>query len=76
MDNEVGTFNKNADKVKRVNKTWSDTNFTRISVNTKTFDRLVCNNCGNETFEVLSNGEYETVAKCTKCNRYFIVHTG
>lgn len=79
-----GRFNKSADLVKRVNKTWSDTNldyeygssngFYSSSVNE--FKRLQCRNCNGLSFEVLKTDDYETAAKCHECGMYYLVHCG
>jgi hypothetical protein len=72
----AGTFNGSADNVTRKNETWSDTNLTSIFyAKSDEFIRLKCH-CGGLSFEVLVTGAYETSAKCTKCMRYYIVHTG
>lgn len=73
-----GCFNKSADRVKRVNKTWSDCNLTEnyAPTKSKSFERLMCKVCGGISFEVLATGDYETSAKCNKCGMYYIVHTG
>lgn len=79
-----GVFNKSADKVKRVNKTWSDTNMTKDYSNVKynsdgekmQFKRLKCRNCKGLSFEVLKTDSYETSAKCSTCGMYYFVHCG
>ena len=78
MDKEArGCKNESADKIKRNNVTWSDTNLNRdFSYRTKDFDRLECRECGGTHFEVLTTGSYETTAKCLHCEIYYIVHCG
>lgn len=78
MSNKLdGCFNPSADRVKRVDETWSDTNLTEIFPdNHAPFPRLKCRNCGSLEFEVLGTDVYETSARCRKCGMYYIVHTG
>ena len=71
-----GCFNESADLVKKVDKTWSDTNLDHKFNENDTFGRLKCRNCGGITFEVLQTGSYETLAKCNYCGMYYIVHSG
>lgn len=71
-----GVFNKSADIVKRIDKSWSDTNLDREFTGINSFTRLKCRNCNNTAFEVLGTGDYETSAKCLACGMYYIVHTG
>ena len=78
MDKEAqGCKNASADKIKRNNETWSDTNLSRnfsgIAVD---FNRLECRECGGTYFEVLQTGSYETTAYCLHCGIYYIVHNG
>lgn len=69
-----GFIDPEANKIKREDKTWSDSD---EFYDVKSFDRLVCRNCGNKTFEVLAVPElYETSAQCSNCGMYYIVHTG
>ena len=72
---EEGTWNQIADKVKRIDRTWSDTNLAG-SYFPKAFDRLKCRNCQSISFEVLKTGAYETSARCIVCGMYFMVHCG
>jgi len=81
MTEKIGTFNKSADNVERVDATWSDTNLTK-DFNTeqpsyvyKKFPRLVCNYCKRTLFEILQTGDYQTTARCI-CGKYYIVHSG
>ena len=75
--NDIGTFNKSADRVSRKYITWSDTNFDQsFSANRNPFEALICRYCDGTTFEVFGTGHYETVAKCIHCNMYYIVHNG
>lgn len=39
-------------------------------------ERIKCNKCNSIHFEVLRTGDYETTARCTQCNIYYIVHQG
>lgn len=78
-----GCFNPSADKVERIDKTWSDTNLNWDFQNLPqwkndifVFTRLKCRNCGGLKFEVLSTGDYETSARCCDCGMYYIVHSG
>ena len=72
-----GCFNESADRVKRVDKTWSDTNFERECDENNTFERLTCRNCGNTDFKVLSFvGHYKTLAQCSHCGMYYVAHSG
>jgi len=78
-NNVQGVPNESADKVERINKTWSDTNLDGSMDHPKinySFDRLECRNCGGLSFEVLVTGSYETSARCDKCGFYYIVHCG
>jgi hypothetical protein len=73
----VGIKNPEADLVNRKDVAWSDTKFTRKNfAKDRTFNRLCCDGCGGAAFEVLSVGNYETVARCYKCGIYFSVHNG
>ena len=82
MEKQDGIWNETADKIERVEDTWSDTNLDRNydieqpSYVYKKFPRLVCNECGSTRFEILRTADYETTAQCVYCNRYFIVHSG
>lgn len=76
MYGKDGQLNDSADKVHRVNRTWSDTNLNRKFDANHVFDRLICRNCGNLTFEVLGTGSYETSARCVICGFYYKVHCG
>jgi ribosomal protein S27E len=76
MKEQDGCFNKSADKVKRVDKTWSDTNLNEHFNKKDTFKRLKCRNCGGISFEVLITGDYETSARCDNCGMYYKVHCG
>lgn len=73
-----GRFNKSADKVPRVDATWSDDNLTKdYDPATVIFQRLKCRNCGaTDRFEVVITHVYETSAKCTNCGMYYVVHAG
>ena len=75
MKKEIpGCFNAEADKIPRVDKTWSDTNLT--SVNNTELYRLKCRHCGKTNeFEILQTGDWETTSRCS-CGMYYIVHTG
>jgi hypothetical protein len=73
---EDGCFNENADKVERVDETWSDTNLVHEYPEGYKFKRLVCRNCRSNRFYVLSTNDYETSAKCCECGMYYIVHSG
>ena len=70
-----GCHNLVADAIKRIDATWSDINLEAGRFE-EAFIRLVCNECGSKTFEVLLTGDWETTARCTVCGQYFIVHTG
>jgi hypothetical protein len=72
---KIGCFNESADKVKRVDKTWSDTNLEKTYTEEDAFERLKCD-CGCKTFEVLSTDCYETSSRCNNCGKYFKVHCG
>ncbi len=74
-DEREGVRNPFADRVERVDKTWSDTNLDGEFSSDVTFDRLVCKECGGRLFEVLSTDSYETTARCP-CGMYYIVATG
>lgn len=76
-DDEVpGCLNTSADKVGRVDKTWSDCNLDRYFFSTdKPFNRLICLWCKSTMFEILQTDDYETTAKC-QCGHYYIVHSG
>lgn len=72
-----GCFNKSADSIDRVNKTWSDTNMNSDYTNYKYFfERLICRNCDSTVFEILDIGEHQTAGKCIKCGMYYLVHCG
>ena len=71
-----GCFNEIADKVKRINESWSDTNLDEIKFSNGGFTRLKCRNCGGLRFEVLRTDSYETSARCWECGMYYIVHCG
>lgn len=71
-----GCFNSSADDVRRVNKTWSDTNLDEKFEKDSEFERLECRNCKGISFEVLITGSYETSAKCNDCCMYYKVHCG
>ena len=70
----LGVFSKKADKTKRKDEIWSDTNLNNKFIN-REFERLKCN-CGSISFEVLQTGSYETTAKCHECKAYYVVHNG
>ena len=72
---KIGCFNKSADKVKRNDTKWSDTNMEGDYRSNETFNRLMCD-CGCKVFEVLNVADYETAAKCNDCGKYFLVHCG
>lgn len=74
---EIGCLNKNADKIERINNTWSDTNLDEdyFFPSTIKFTRLMCT-CGCTNFEVLSVDSYETAAQCNNCKKYYLVHCG
>lgn len=77
LDTKPGFYDEEADKLPRIDKTWSDD--SGVSFNdVKSFERLKCNDCGSTTFEVLFQipAEYQLVAQCTKCKKYFIPYTG
>lgn len=82
MEEESGVFNESADRVERVDRTWTDTkldmNYDGATYRGEPirFDRLICSNCRGISFEVLSTMDYETTAKCMNCKMYYIVHTG
>lgn len=77
MSNELdGCFNETADKHKRVDKCWSDTNLNESVEKDEPFDRLKCRHCNGVSFEVLSTNRCETIAKCNNCNMYYKVHCG
>lgn len=71
-----GVPNESADKVKRKNITWSNTNLDDLFTDDKIFERLCCRNCKGISFEVLSTDSYETSARCNMCGFYYTVHTG
>ena len=74
---DYGCFNESADRVKRIDRTWSDTNLDiEFDPNHDGFDRLVCRNCGRLSFEVLITDDFETSARCVQCGMYYIIHTG
>ena len=70
-----GAYNAAADVVARVDRTWSDTNFTRQQF-TVPFNRLKCRFCSSISFQVMITGSYETSARCEGCSAWYIVHTG
>ena len=73
----IGIKNTTADKVKRIPFTSSDTYLDRIfDENSSSFGVLECEICKGQSFEVLRTGNWETSAKCTKCNIYYKVHCG
>lgn len=74
-----GFYDEKADKIKRVDKSWSDDSGSFYGVDRiKLFERLKCNNCGSTTFEVLLQipADYQLVAQCSNCKKYFIPYTG
>ena len=71
-----GCFNMSADVVKRINKTWSDTNLNDEFKGDEEFTRLECRNCKGITFEVLQTAAYETAARCCNCGMYYLAHCG
>lgn len=73
---EDGCFNASADKVERIDDTWSDTNLVGEYADDAYFERLKCRHCGGTSFEVITTGLYETSARCLNCGMYYIVHTG
>lgn len=77
MEKLVGCFNESADRVKRVDVTWSDTNPEREFNEGAMFERLKCRNCEGTDFKVLSHvGHYRTLAQCSNCGMYYIAHYG
>jgi len=76
MEKLDGCFNESADRVKRVDVTWSDTNLEGEFNEGYTFKRLKCRNCGGTSFEVLSVGDYVTAANCCNCGMYYLAHCG
>jgi hypothetical protein len=74
MKDDIGSFNKSIDNIKRNETCWSDTNPSN-NWGLKQIDKLVCNNCGGKVFEILS-GDFETLGKCINCNKYYLVHCG
>lgn len=78
MDEQIGVINPSADIVPREDETWSDNNldddFSKYP--DAIFTRLVCRNCHQHNFEVLSTGSYQTSARCLGCGMYYIVHSG
>lgn len=77
QNNEDGCFNSSADEIDRLDETWSDTNPDREWPLSTRLKRLKCNACGGKSFEVLQvEHEYMTMAKCNRCFRYFIAHSG
>ena len=79
-----GCFNESADKVRRVDETWSDTNLNDdysqqigyAKPEDVVFHRLKCRNCEELKFEVMQTGAYETSARCCSCGMWYIVHCG
>lgn len=71
-----GCFNKSADLVRRINKTWSDGNPAGEFKPNAVFTRLECRNCKGITFEVLQTDIYETSVRCCNCGMYYIAHSG
>jgi hypothetical protein len=74
-----GVPNRSADKIPRVNVTWSDCNLENNYEGWEEeikWDRLQCRNCEGLLFEVLSTGGYETSARCHKCGFYYVAHCG
>lgn len=73
-----GVPNESADKVRRVDKTWSDTNLDKDHTvwleNDFAYNRLVCKNCGGKEFQVLRE-DHSTIAHCG-CGFYYEVHNG
>ena len=80
MDELDGCFNEDADKLERVNETWSDTNFDDKFDKNEKLIRLECRNCGGLSFEIIHRDDehydYTTMSKCEKCGMYYIVHAG
>lgn len=71
-----GCFNPIADRITRLNETWSDTNLDRATFHYVSFARLLCRACSSIQFEVMRTGSYETSARCISCGMWYIVHTG
>lgn len=77
---EEGCSNRALDALPRINNTWSDTNPNEDrhysnGIPTELI-RLKCT-CGGLSFEVSQiPDEYETLARCTICSKYYIVHSG
>jgi len=66
-DNEFGKF-------ERAYTTWNDRSYP-IDLVSVPMISLVCE-CGGKAFEVIKAGDYNTVAECVVCKKYYVVHGG
>jgi len=41
-----------------------------------TIQKVVCIDCGEDSFEIYYTDDYETSARCLNCDTIFTVHTG
>jgi len=75
-DENEGCFNKAADSVPSVDRTWSDTNLGSTVLMDLPIKRLKCRNCGEtDYFRVFKHQDYEASARC-RCGMWYIVHAG
>jgi len=47
-----------------------------VNLEEDTFKKIICRNCGEDSFEIYYTDSYETSARCLNCDEFFTVHSG